>query len=166
MACDELRRARHGPRHDVVETLADLLDTYVASLDVGYACRLAYAFDDGDLLAYGVCGHEVRLGEHYGQRHAREASAAADVEDAGAAVETADGGNGERMEHVTYVQLAEILARDDVYAGVPLGVGFVQRGELSALMLRNVGEIFQYELYHRSVVCFVVGRCVSPSAVS
>ena len=43
--------------------------------------------------------------------------------------------------NVAQVELIEILARDDVDAGVPLGVERPERGELFALARREVGKI-------------------------
>ena len=45
------------------------------------------------------------------------------------------------MEHVAQIELVEILARDDVDAGVPLGIERLECGELFALALGERREI-------------------------
>lgn len=84
----------------------------------------------------------MRLGKEDRQRHRREAAAAPHVEDTGTGIERTDLGNGERMQHMAQVELVEILARDDVDLGVPVGVKAVQGGELLPLQFRQAGEIF------------------------
>ena len=52
-------------------------------------------------------------------------------------------GNSQRVEHVTQVQLVEILARDDVDLRVPVGVKVVQRRKPLPLAVGEFGEIFE-----------------------
>ena len=70
-------------------------------------------------------------------------ASAADVENARPGVERADLGNSQRVEHVTQVQLVEILARDDVDLRVPVGVKVVQRRKPLPLAVGEFGEIFE-----------------------
>lgn len=83
------------------------------------------------------------FGEEDRQRNRRKAAAAADVENARPGVERADLGNSQRVEHVTQVQLVEILARDDVDLRVPVGVKVVQRRKPLPLAVGEFGEIFE-----------------------
>ena len=84
----------------------------------------------------------MRLGEHYGQRYARETSAAPHVEHLGLFVEAADARYGQRVEHVFEVERVDVLARDDVDACVPFGVGIFQQAEPLALRVVEAGKYF------------------------
>ncbi len=137
----EGRHVGHGARDDVVEPLRELLGTAVARFEVGDARPFGHGAHHGDLLADRVDGRKTCLGEEDRQRHRGEAPSAADVEHPRAGREGADAGDGQRVEHVAQVELIEILARDDVDAGVPLGVERPERGELFALARREIGEI-------------------------
>ena len=91
----------------------------------------------------------MRLGEEDRQRNGREAAAAPHVEHPGTRGEGADLGDGERVQHVPQVKLVEILARDHVDLGVPVGVQCVQRFELPALRAGQVGEVFVDQGNHK-----------------
>ena len=106
----------------------------------------------------------MRLGKEDRQRHRREAAAAPHVEDTGAGIERTDLGNGERMQHMAQVELVEILARDDVDLGVPVGVEAVQGGELLPLQFRQAGEIF-VDKFHADRFFRGGGQFFSPSVI-
>ena len=147
------------PLSSVIELLADLLDAHVAGVDVRYPRALAHPAHHGYLLANGVRRRKARLGEHDGQRHAREAAAAPHVEDARARFEAAHFGYGQRVEQVRQVELVEVLARDDVDLRIPVGVKAVKRFVLRALPFGQVGKIFRYNGDHiRSVYKAVSAR--------
>ena len=53
---------------------------------------------------------------------------------------------GERVEHMVLIEVADVLARDDVDLRVPVGIEVVQRRELLLLTPGQVREIFNYQL--------------------
>ena len=81
------------------------------------------------------------------QRHRREAPAAAHVEDPGPGVEGTDFGNGQRVQHVSEVELVEILARDDIDLGIPPGIEVIERRELPPLRLGDIRKIFENQFH-------------------
>ena len=48
---DEGRHLRYGTRHNIVESLGDLLNTHIAGVDILYPCALANTLYNGDFLA-------------------------------------------------------------------------------------------------------------------
>lgn len=139
----EFGHGRNGARNDVIVAFRKRFGTRAAGFQIPQTQSRGHAFDDGDLLADGIDGRETRFGEEDRQRNRRKAAAAADVENARPGVERADLGNSQRVEHVTQVQLVEILARDDVDLRVPVGVKVVQRRKPLPLAVGEFGEIFE-----------------------
>lgn len=166
---DECGHVGDGARDGIVEPAVYLFDARVQHLDVADSRTFGYAAYDRRLLGYRVHGREPRLGEEYGQRYARETAAAADIDDARPRIETADAGNGQRMEYVAYVELVEVLARNDVDFRVPVGVQGSEGFELLLLPLGQVGEVFQNAVGHRVSVFLLrlsAGTCVRVRGVS
>ena len=89
------------------------------------------------------------VGEENSQRYRRKSAPAPYIHDPRLRCKGADLGDGQRMKDMPQVQLPEILARDDVDAGVPQLVQRVQRRKLRALTLRKIGEISK-QFFHRS----------------
>ena len=143
---DKFGHGRHGARNDVVETLFEGLDPHAAGRQVPQPERSGDPFDHRDLLADRIRGGEVCPGKEDRQRHGRESAAAPHVENPRSVAERADLGDGQRMQHVTQVELVEILARNDVDLRVPVGIEVVQRRELLLLTPGQVREIFNYQL--------------------
>ena len=89
----------------------------------------------------------MRLGKEDCEGHRRETAAATDIEDTGAGLEAAHLGDGQRMEDVTQVELVEILARNNVDLGVPIGIEVPQRGEAPLLLGVEVGKVFENRIH-------------------
>ena len=143
---DKFGHGRHGARNDVVESLRQGLDPHAAGREVRKPEARRNPFDHGYLLADGVRSRETGLRKEDRQRHRRESAAAPHVENPRSVAERADLGDGQRMQHVTQVELVEILARNDVDLRVPVGIEVVQRRELLLLTPGQVREIFNYQL--------------------
>ena len=124
---DEGRHLRHGAGNHIVVPFGKRFGPGAEGGEVGEAESLRNALYDLDFLADRVHGREMRLGEEDRQRNGREAAAAPHVEHPRSRGEGADLGDGERVQHVPQVKLVEILARDHVDLGVPVGVQCVQR---------------------------------------
>ena len=50
------------------------------------------------------------------------------------------------MEHMVFVELVNVLARDDVDLRVPVVIEGIEGLELLLLAVREVGKVFQYDI--------------------
>ena len=100
-----------------------------------------------NLLARPVYELEVDFGEHDGEWDAGETAPCAEVEHVGAWLEADELGYSERMENVMLIKIVDVLAGYDVDFRVPVSIQVEESGELAALLLAQIREIFQ-DLIH------------------
>ena len=123
-----------GATDRIVETAGGLFRADMESGEVGQTDGGGDFPYDGDLFADRIGCRKLCFGEEYGQRDGGETSSASDVEDAGAGVEPASTGDGERMEYVFQVERSDVFSGDYVDACVPGFVEGTERSELFPLM--------------------------------
>ena len=78
-------------------------------LHVGQSDGVGHLLRHTNLLARAVDEPELAVGEEYGQGDAGEASACAEVEDAGGRLEAAHLADGQRVEHMVGVEIVDVL---------------------------------------------------------
>ncbi len=98
------------------------------------------------LLTDAVEEVETTFGEEYGKRNAGEAAARTHVHYGGTGTEADDFGDAQRVEHVVGIEIVDVLARNDVYLGVPVVIERVESSKLLALTFAEVGKVVVYEL--------------------
>ena len=116
--------------------------------------RLAVFQSDGlrhllshtDFLACAVYEFELAFREEDGQRNTRESATSAKVQNLSAWSEVDHLGDGQRVENMVLVQIVDVLARYNVNLSVPLTIERIKSIKLSLLFLRQLGEIFQYDV--------------------
>ncbi len=84
---------------------------------------------------------ELDFGKENGEGNARKAATGADVHDVCAGTKGDDFGNTQRVEHVMWVEVVDVFARDNVDFGVPIAIEGIEGGKLALLLLSELGKI-------------------------
>ena len=157
----EVGQRHHGATHHEVVLRLLFFARKLFSHHVLQSDSLRHLVHHANLLARAVDELELAIGEHNGERNAREAAARAEVEHLSAFAEANLMSDGERVEHVMLVEVVHILARDDVNLAVPVLVESLQCSELLALSVAQIREVFQYQFHFPIVRCmFFVVFCL------
>ena len=94
------------------------------------------------LLARSVNQLKIAFGKENGQRNTWETATRTEVQNLGAWGKLNHLADGQRVQHVVFVQVVDVLARNDVYLGVPVTIQSVERSKLLLLPDADVWEIF------------------------
>lgn len=116
----ELAEVGDGTRDDEVVVAFDLLGAYLLGAHVLELEAFGNVLHHLDFLAYRVDEVEVGVWEHDGEGYAGKAAAGAHVENVGHGLEGLHLGDGEAVEDVVLVEVAHVLAGDDVDLGIPV----------------------------------------------
>lgn len=111
---------------------------------------------DFQFFADRVKKSEVTFREEYCERNAGETTASAYIEKCSVWFEIQDVCYCERVEDVVLVEVVNVLSRDNVNFGVPVGVEFKEFSELNFLRLSEFRPIFEY-LFH--ICCWCIFGC-------
>ena len=130
----EVGQGHDGAAHHEVVAAFLVLTAQVLGVAVLEADGLADFLGDADLLARAVDEFELAFGVEDGEGDARETAASAEVENLGARAESADLGDGQRVEHMVLVDVVDVFAGDDVDLGVPVAVECVEGLKLPLLL--------------------------------
>ena len=101
--------------------------------DVGQPDGFGYGLRHADFFAYTVNEVKLHVGPQDGQRYARKPSPGAEVENGRACARGHEFAYRQRVEDVAGIDVVDVLARNDVDAGVPLRVERPEGGKLLAL---------------------------------
>ena len=142
-----------GQGHDCTADNEVVLTLFVFAAQVG---RLAVLQTDGltnflchpDFLARAVDQLELAAWKQNGQGDSREAATRAEIKDTGARLETDDLGYRHRVEHVMLVEMVDVFSGDDIDLVVPVAIEGIERLYLTALLRRQVLEVFTDQLVH------------------
>ena len=84
---------------------------------------------------------ELDFGKENGEGNARKTATGADIHDVGAGTKGDDFGNTQGVEHMVWVEVVDVFARNDVDLGVPIAIEGIEGGKLALLLLSELGKI-------------------------
>ena len=113
--------------------------------------RIGHGLCHFNFFADGVEQVELDFGKENGEGNARETATGADVHDVCPGAKGDDFGNTQRVEHVMWIEVVDVFARDDVDLGVPIAIEGIEGGKLVLLLLSELGKIAK-ELFHQASV--------------
>ena len=99
------------------------------------------------LLTDAVHQMEFHFREQNGERDTRETSSCTQVHDRCTRCELGILGDAQRMEHMVFVQVGDVLAGNHVNLRVPIQIEVVQGRKLAVLFLGQIREIFGYNVH-------------------
>ena len=154
----------HSAAHYEVVFLLFLHDILVRGAHIGEFERIGHGLCHFNFLTDGVEQMELDFGKENGEGNARKAATGADIHDVGAGTKGDDFGNTQGVEHMVWVEIVDVFARNDVDLGVPIAIEGIEGGKLALLLLSELGKIAK-ELFHQASVwglSFRGERCRPP----
>jgi len=116
------------------------------------ADSVAHLLSHANLLARTVDKLEVALRKENGEGHARKTTTCAEVEDMRAWLEADETTNGQRMEHMVFVEIIDILARDDINLLIPFMIQRIEGFKLRILLIGELGKILFNQFHGAKIV--------------
>lgn len=138
----EVGQRHNGSRHNEVELLLHLLGTAPLCRYVLQPQSTRHLLAHPYLLANGVNQMEPNLRKHDGKRNARKAAARTEVHNARAGFEANQFGNGKAVQNMMFVEVVDVLARDDVNLAVPVAIKRIEGSKLLLLPLGQRRKVF------------------------
>ena len=113
-------------------------------LDILQSEGVSHFRRNANLLARAVDESEMALGKQYGEWYPGETASRAEVENLRAWLESQCLADGKRVYNMMLLEIADVLARYDIYLRIPVFVQRLKHAELFFLRLRQQREIFFY----------------------
>ncbi len=115
---------------------------------IGQSDMLAHLLCHHDFLSCSVNEFELALWKQDGQWNPRKATTCTEIKHACGWCETHQFPDGHGVEHMVFIEVVDVLARDDVDFGVPLTVERTECFQLFLLSRCEFREIFADTVYH------------------
>lgn len=141
---DKAAQGHHCPAYNIVKPVAALSAVAVHEGDIVESDGLGHGRGHLDFFADTVYEMEAASGPQDGERYAGETAPGAEVEDCRAVGGRYKLAYRQRVEDMVDVEIVYILARDDIYLAVPVGIERAEGGQLLSLARRYKWEGFDY----------------------
>ena len=118
----QVGQGHDGPAHDKVVFVFMFFHAAVLKDDIGQSYRFGYALGHLNFLAHPVNQMKPAFGKENSQGNTGKSAAGTHVENRRAVGELDGLGNAQRVEYVVQIEVVDILARDYVNLGIPVGI--------------------------------------------
>jgi len=118
---------------------------------------IAHLLSHTDFLASAVDELELALRKEDGERHTRESTACAEVENLGAWLEADKTTYSQRVEHVVFIEIIDILSGYDVNLLIPFMIERIELFKLRILLVGELGKIL-FNQFHGTKIQIIMNK--------
>ena len=90
---------------------------------------------------------KVGIGEKYSQRNTGETASCSQIHHLCTGLEVNHLGDAQGMQHVMFIKIGYVLARNDIDLAVPVCIKIIEGSKLCLLRIGQVRKIFQYNIH-------------------